>query len=345
MLRHHLTRADRDLIHSLRNRGIMKAFRQHNPRTTEGRNRPVAVWFEEDVVNGSVTGTLATVISTPGCAWGREGNCSMCGYFMDSNERADILEQFAQVMERAGDQRFLKIYTSGSFLDPAEVAPEVQERILSMASERFQRVLIESRPEFITRERLDCLTPLVDLEVAIGLETASDDVRNHSLNKGFSFDAYRKAADIILSAGVSLRTYLLLKPPFMSEGDAIRDAVSSIEALREFPGAISVNPMNIQNFTLVDHLYRRGEYQPPALWSLLEVLRTRSTSRLMSSPSGGGTPRGAHNCGNCDRSILEGIRAFSLDGNVDHLEHTCTCRDAWTDRVILEDAVQVPLSG
>ncbi|MCK4615023.1 MAG: archaeosine biosynthesis radical SAM protein RaSEA, partial [Thermoplasmata archaeon] len=213
----------------------------------------------------------------------------------------------------------------------------------SKAASVFDRVLIESRPEFVKEEILRELNKNMNLEVAIGLESASDEVLMHSVNKGFRFADYERAAKVLNSLRIPLRTYLLLKPPFMSEAWAIRDAVASIRAAEKYSETISINPLNIQSFTLVEHLYRKGDYHPPFLWSLLEVLKTESRARLISAPSGGGTRRGVHNCGRCDASILKRVKEFSLTQDKALLEYECDCKEEWKDLLVLEDAVQASL--
>ena len=267
----------------------------------------------------------------------------MCGYFLDSRDSSSILDDLGSVIAEKKNERFLKIYNSGSFLDPEEIPKKVQKEILEMACEHFDRVLIESRPDYITQASLEPINGLTELEVAIGLESANNNVLMHSINKGFSFQDYERAAKLLNSKTIALRTYLLLKPPFLTEGDAIRNVVDSIQAVQEYSETISINPMNIQNFTFVESLFRKGEYHPPYLWSLLECLRTPSSARLMSAPSGGGSSRGAHNCGICDKEILEKISRFSLDQDPSRLDHHCSCMEEWKDIITLEDAVRVSL--
>src|SRR2546427_7384382 len=70
---------------------------------------------------------------------------------------------------------------------------------------------------------------------------------------------------------------------------------------------MSFNPVNVQSHTLVDRLFRSGEYRPPWLWSVVDVLeRTRDlTAHVKSHPTAGGMRRGAHNCGACDRRGID----------------------------------------
>jgi len=75
----------------------------------------------------------------------------------------------------------------------------------------------------------------------------------------------------------------------------------------------------------------------------VEVLRqgkTVTSARIMSSPSGGGTPRGVHNCDRCDRKILDAVLRFSFDQDLDGLEGMeCGCRQEWTAVMDLQDAM------
>ncbi len=92
----------------------------------------------------------------------------------------------------------VKLYTSGSFLDPNEIPLEVRDRILS-AFEGAKRVLFESRPEFVTPEVLKELPD--HSAVALGLESANDTVLRCSVRKGFGVKDYVRAADASTTAG------------------------------------------------------------------------------------------------------------------------------------------------
>ena len=76
-------------------------------------------------------------------------------------------------------------------------------------------------------------------------------------------------------------------------------------------------------FTLVEQLYAAGEYRPPWLWSVVDVIRQgreilSEDSLLLCHPSGGGSKRGPHNCGKCDHKFLEAISDFSLTNHSYH---------------------------
>ena len=142
----------------------------------------------------------------------------------------------------------------------------------------------------------------------------------------------RKAGETVRDAGLSVRTYLLLKPLFLTEGQAIEDSVKSAKYADAYSDEISINPLNVQRKTVAERLWKRGEFRPPWIWSLVEVMKQLSgnvEARLMSSPSGGGTQRGVHNCGVCDKKVLDAVEKFSFTQNVKDLEVTCSCEDKW----------------
>jgi hypothetical protein len=291
----------------------------------------VSAWSEDERIGSRRVRAFVVILRTAGCRWYRESGCTMCGYASEavSADADQIIRQFERAMHRYDGEEMIKIYTSGSFLDPEEVPVRARTEILRMAS-AAGHVLIETRPEFVVHLS-DAIDLVPSIEVAIGLETADDAIRQTCVNKGFSFDQYVRAAEACRSLGASVRTYLLLKPPFLTERMAVNDVVESMRRAAPFTDTFSINPVNVQRNTLVEELFRRHLYAPPWIWSLVEVLRLSRDieCRVISHPSGGGTRRGVHNCGSCDAALLEGIRRFSVDPDLRHLEVDCECRRLW----------------
>jgi len=127
----------------------------------------------------------------------------------------------------------VKIFTSGSFLDEQEVPREARDAILKTLADdpRVVKVLVETRPNFVTEENVQkCLKILKNkpFELAFGLETSSDRIRRDSINKGFTFRDFIRAAEIARKFGATVKAYLMLKPLFLSERQALEDIVRSI---------------------------------------------------------------------------------------------------------------------
>ena len=205
----------------------------------------------------------------------------------------------------------------------------MRERFFDAFSD-CKRILFESRPEFITPDVVGSLPS--NVTVALGLESSNPDVLRTSVHKGFAPDDIKRSGTLLKDHGLGVRTYLLLKPPFMTEAMAIDDAVRSARFADGFSDEISINPLNVQRATYVERLWKRGEFRSPWIWSLIEVFKQLSgtvDSRLMSSPSGGGAMRGVHNCGECDKALLDAIERFSFSQDPKDLDVTCGCRERW----------------
>jgi len=301
--------------------------------TREDLRTPVAMWSEEDVIGSERVQAFVLIMRTSGCWWSRKGGCTMCGYNAVSSQAVspeDLRAQLERAAARYKGETMVKVYTSGSFLDEEEVPPDVRDEVFNVFKDA-SRILFESRPEFITPETLASIDERS--AVAIGLESSNDEVLRRCVRKGFAVADYVRAAEALRSAGIPLRTYLLLKPPYMTEAAAVEDAVASIEFASKYSESVSINPVNVQSGTPLESLWRRGGYRPPFTWSLLEVLRRGSEvaeCRLMSSPSGGGTRRGIHSCAECDAKVLDAVRRFSLTQDPAALDAPgCRCRAEW----------------
>ncbi len=327
--------------------------RKRNP------TRPSAKWIAPARVGREKGRALAVVLSTIGCAHARSdsGGCTMCSYLLDGSQSMPSSEQLVEQfrfsiddLEGVKDPLSVKIYTSGSFLDPEEIPTDARSDILRLiaANERVREVVLESRPEYLNHTVLSEVRSILGdrtIEIGLGLESASDTVRTVCINKAFDIQTFKESLDIAKSHNIGMRAYVLLKPPLLTERDSLLDAIATIRAAQNMGvTTVSLNPVNIQNDTLVEKLWNRGKYRPPWLWSVLKVLREASSMsdgwmRVVCDPVAGGKRRGAHNCGKCDTEIVEAIRDFSLNQNPVVLEKpSCGCLKQWEHVLKHEDS-------
>ncbi len=314
--------------------------RRPAPAGPDMASRYVNQWVEAEAIGAERVPAYVLILKTRGCYWADQKGCSMCGYAKDTLGRsatpAELAEQLDRALARYHDEPYVKIYTSGSFLDDREVDPESRRRIVAAFAGRARRLLVETLPEFATADALGPLHEAFpgELEVALGLESTDPTVLARFVHKNAPPSEYLAAADRLRALGLRAKAYLLLKPPYLTEAESIRDVVRSVaEASARFD-ALSINPVHIQNGTVVEWLYHRGRYRPPWLWSVVEALRTGATARggarLVSFPTAGGLARGPHNCGRCDAGVLAAIEAASLDQRFEALDGLdCGCRAEW----------------
>jgi radical SAM enzyme (TIGR01210 family) len=312
-------------------------------RRERGRHEPVALWKEDDVLEGKKVRAMVVILRTRGCWWSKAGGCTICGYNAESDAHLteqDVLAQIETAKGRYTGEEMVKVYTSGSFLDANEISPAAREAV-SGSFAPAKRLLIESRPEFCDAAGVEWMSSH-RAQVAIGLESANPEILRRSVRKGFSPTDYENAAIRLRDGGVPLRTYLLLKPPYLTERAAMFDTIASAAFAAPYSESVSINPVNVQAGTFLEDLWRRGDYRPPWMWTLLEVLKAsvRPGVRVFSSPSGAGTRRGVHNCDNCDAKAIDALKAFSLSQDISDLEiPICSCRKEWQAAVDLQDGM------
>lgn len=309
---------------------------------------PTAVWTGKDLFNGKPLASLTIILQTTGCRW---RSCTMCGYVYDSSSKTlshdEIMKQLEYAMLYCKDEDIIvKIFTSGSFLDDEEIPSSTRkEMLLRLASDkRVKKVIVETRPEYVTREKISECVAILDkpFEIAIGLETSNDMIRKDCINKGFTFSDFVKASNIAHKEGATVKAYLLLKPIFLSEGLALKDTIKSIQDCVKYVETISVNLCNVQKGTLVEEMFQHRDYRPPWLWSGVEVLKkgkkTSPETVLISDPVGAGSQRGAHNCGRCDNAVEQAILSFSLTQDINVFNDLdCDCIELWKKVIVLED--------
>jgi radical SAM enzyme (TIGR01210 family) len=320
-------------------------------------HEPTRVWIDEDNTPGGVYQSLTIILNTGGCRWARAGGCTMCGYVAESVEGGSVshdalMDQIdacltheqGEAEERSG---LVKIYTSGSFLDEREVGAESRDAIAETFADR-DRIVVESLPDFVDAEKLDDFTDRgLDTDVAVGLETATDRVRRDCVNKYFEFEDFVAASDAAREAGAGVKAYLLMKPPFVSEPEAVADMKSSVRRCAEHAHTVSMNPCNVQSYTMVDDLYFRGGYRPPWLWSVADVLRDTADADaiVVSDPVGGGSDRGPHNCGDCDDRVQTAIKDFDLRQDPSVFDEvSCECEATWDAVMARETSYNLPLA-
>ena len=131
----------------------------------------------------------------------------------------------------------------------------------------------------------------------------------------------------------------------MSEKEALDDLKSSIDFASRYADTISINPVNVQNHTLVKRLWVEKRYRPPWLWSLIDALIYSQKyiddgKVVVSMPSGAGRERGVHNCFSCDGEIIKKMDNCRIKQNYDDLKDlSCDCIEKWKDSLSLEKYV------
>ena len=320
-------------------------------------SRPVTVYKTPENLPDGTPCTAATVIlRSKGCAWWWKSGCTFCGYFNDVRDDVSADDMFSQwdYAKKKTNQfegcQMVKVYTSGTFFEDRENPPEWQEVVLKETAEMGLHLVVEAQAQMCTPEKIEWVAARhPGCTVAIGLEAYDDSVLRFHVNKGFTTKQWHRAVEMLRENDLRVKTYLLFKPPFMSEGDALRHTTSWLIDVAKYSDEVSVNPMNIQKNTIVDRIFRNKEYRTPWLWSLVEMIKQAHEGmddvncRIIVHPTAGGKIRGAHNCGSCDSEVVAAIERYSVSGDTAEFEHLeCSCESHW--RAELDNDLNLPIT-
>ncbi|MEZ4700939.1 MAG: radical SAM protein [Rhodothermales bacterium] len=201
-------------------------------------------------------------------------SCIMCDLWKHTLDAPTppgaIPRQIDYALERLPPARHIKLYNSGNFFDakaiPPADHPAIAERVAG-----FETVIVENHPKLCTDDVLRFRDRLAgQLEVAIGLETSHAPTLAR-LNKGMTLDDVRRAADFLLTNGIRIRAFVLLRPPFTTEEEGVERAIASLEfAFSLGIGCCAVIPTR-DGTAAMDALRSSGDFAPPALTSLERV--------------------------------------------------------------------------
>ena len=319
---------------------------------------PLAIWSGQDHIAGEIHTSVTAIIRSGGCSWNR---CKICQYRHErfsGIERPELTRLMYAQINRLREQieqvnpQVVKVYTSGSFFDLQEVPEEIQDHLIELVKGRT--LIVESRCDYINTEQISRHVTHIreggedgNIYVAIGLETTSDEIREKCIDKGLQYADYLKTAEVIHKAGGKVKTYLLHKPPYLTEKEAYDDMHKSIQEIIPFTDLISMNPCTVQRNTHLETLWKRQAYRPPYLWSVASIL-AQSNAHVTCDPIGGGQTRGPHNCGSCDSMILDAIRDYNLNADQELMrsvmEMDCNCKKEWEYVMNQEQPWSMPLT-
>lgn len=234
--------------------------------------RPYAFLVEpEHTPDGRVEDVATIFLTNRECPF----RCLFCDLWKNTTEErvplGAIPEQIDHALSRLPPALHVKLYNSGNFFDRQAIPPEDHAAIAARVA-GFRTVIVENHPRLCGddvprfRDRLNG-----ELEVALGLETVHPNILP-LLNKRMTLDDYARAVDLLLSQRVHVRTFILLRPPFLEEEEGIDWALRSLEyAFAQGARCCAVIPTR-GGSGIMQRLEEHGSFTPPRLTSLEMVL-------------------------------------------------------------------------
>ncbi len=178
--------------------------------------------------------------------------------------------QIDYALARIPGARHIKLYNSGSFFDPRAIPPDAYSAIAETVRS-FERVIVECHPALVGESSLRFRDLLrAPLEVAMGLETVHPEILS-ALNKRMTLPQFASAARFLREHHMDLRVFILVKPPFMQETEAIHWAARSVDFAFDCGAtAVTLIPTRSGNGAMND-LAATGDFSPPRISTLEEA--------------------------------------------------------------------------
>ncbi|MGF6881754.1 radical SAM enzyme (TIGR01210 family) [Nocardia sp. GP40] len=291
---------------------------------------------------GVVHGRKKVILTSGGCS---VPTCTMCpftnynNYGLPGTSGEGLREQVATVLARTSqepDYSTLALYNDGSFFAPREVPVDVQLDIAGqVAATGVRRLVVESLPGFLTA---GTLSPFVDalgdvqLEVGIGLQSAHRLIRETLVNTRITQDQFESALTVMNGLGVVPKVYLMIKPPFLTDAEAVTDVLDSTAYLADLGiEQVTLCPTRLAPNTVAWWLYQHGHYTAPNLWTVLDAVRgahTNTAVRVACINMRGTDFDSVYpdSCPACADDIVAGLVSYSISGDLTDLPTGCGCR-------------------
>jgi len=244
-------------------------------KSPSGRNpldplRPYSFFVEDERAASSEIVPIATLFLTNReCPW----RCLMCDLWKntltDSVSQGAIPAQIDYALQHLPPARQIKLYNSGNFFDPRAIPcedyPAIAQRVAG-----FERIVVECHPA-LTGDNCFRFKQLLSghLEVAMGLETVHPEILE-KLNKRMTLEMFASAATRLRENDVDLRVFILVKPPFLREEEALCWAERSLDFAFDCGAtAATLIPTRAGNGAM-EALAAAGDFLPPRL-AILEA--------------------------------------------------------------------------
>jgi radical SAM enzyme (TIGR01210 family) len=232
------------------------------------------LWEDERTPEGGLLRTLTVFLAGAECPF----TCVFCDLWRETLDgptpSGALSAQIRKVLAAAGDlprPAALKLYNASNFFEPRAVPAEDLAQLADLLAP-FCRVTVECHPRLIDGRCLSFAQRLDgSLEVAMGLETIHPQALPR-LNKGMTLEDFDRAAEVLERAGIAMRAFVLVSPPFVPADEAVEWAVRSAEhAFSRGAERVSLIPVREGNGAL-EALRRTGDFTPPRLEQLEDAL-------------------------------------------------------------------------
>jgi archaeosine synthase beta-subunit len=309
--------------------------------------KPAFIHISPVNIDGIQTNRLMIVLKTKGCEYAKKtGGCTICGFLNHAKKditNKEVLSQldFTLKDKELKDIKEIDLLTLGSFYNDNESSENFRKTALKKISKlkNIIRVSTESRAEYVTIDKLKKSKKILGnkiFELGIGLESSNDYIRNKIIKKSLTKKAFENLIVKIKKAEINLLVYLLIKPQYLSEKTAIKDAIKSakyvfkISKKKGVKARVAFEPVFICKNTPLTKLYENKDYKLVNLWSIIKViLKVTKFGPIFVglSDENLSKDRMPDSCPKCSKKIKKAIENFNKTQDITELKKlNCECK-------------------
>jgi radical SAM enzyme (TIGR01210 family) len=206
-----------------------------------------------------------------------------------------------------------------------------------IAQSHCEGIMVESLPQFITPKAIAEAKAFLGkkrLFVGIGLQSADDLIRSVCINTTCTKGQFEHASHLLWENGYTPKVYLMVKPPFLTEREAVTETSQSIRYVADLGYSdATICPTRIAPHTIVAELAKRGMYSSPSLWTIVDILNEVNSTcsiRIACLDINGQDadtiyPR---TCISCTPVLLNALEKFNIERDLTAIATlSCFCRE------------------
>lgn len=321
-------------------------------------DQPISHKSTHILFDGHLVWRKRIVLLTSGC---RVATCSMCPFpneALPGVTAKHLIRQFDASFDRDDISRYemVTIFCNGNFFNDVEIPAEARSHMFRRCRNAGVRyVTVESLPQYITPAKVASAQEdlgSVIMTVFIGFQSANDTIRNEAVNTTCTRRSFEAAHFLLASHGYRVASFLMVKPPFVTESEAVDDVVASLEYLASIGVRhATLCPMRVAPLTVAEQMYRRGLYRPAKIWTTVECLRRAhsipgvtamvNTTELKQEMNEDSVC--VDQCPHCTPRVIAAIEKYLFTRVLSDLDVTCSCRAEY-DELVRTDRDFRPLS-
>lgn len=237
-------------------------------------------YFDQFKIRGKYLNRLTIILAGRGCA---HGTCYMCPLpkintraYKDFGNLYNVLDYILKLSNKR--IHVLSVYNDGSYFSEKELYLHERQVIENFVSKsKIMFFSIDTLPQLINNDIVkDTLRRTnAELLVGIGLQSIDKRIRDNCIGSHITDTDIDEMFRVLDQPKVFIRIYLLYKPPFLNEIEAMDDLSKSLVELSKYKiENVSINPCKVSKNTLLEDIYKKGFYTTPHLYSIAKIIKT-----------------------------------------------------------------------